>query len=233
MEVVKLKTLNISIRYLFNSGFTVQTKNNFLVFDYYKGTVNFGSGNPYVFSSHGHPDHYNKEVFKWQNSERAIKYIFSSDIEYKSGNEEVTFISPDEELNVDDIKIKAYGSTDLGVSFLIYVDGITIFHAGDLNWWYWPDDTAEEIEIMEKMFKREVAKLKGQHIDIAFFPVDPRLEHNYSLGGEYFIKEISPRFIIPMHFGDKYEATKSFIEKMKNSGTVVLEISQTGQEINL
>lgn len=228
-----MESLNVSIRYLYNSGFTVQTKNNFLVFDYYKGTVNFGSGHTYVFSSHGHPDHYNKEVFKWQNSERDIKYIFSSDIKLKSENEEVIFISPDEELNVDNIKIKAYGSTDLGVSFLIHVDGISIFHAGDLNWWYWPDDTAEEIETMEKIFKNEIVKLKGQHIDVAFFPVDPRLEHNYYLGGEYLIKEVLPRFFIPMHFGEKYETTKSFIEKMKNSGTNVVEINQIGQEINL
>ncbi len=228
-----MENLNVSIDYLYNSGFTVQTKNNFLVFDYYKGTVNLGSGNTYVFSSHGHPDHFNKEIFKWNDDERAIKYLLSSDIKYKDGGKEIIFLSPDQEINVDHINIKTLGSTDLGVSFLIHADGLSIFHAGDLNWWYWPDDTAEEIEVMERMFKEEISKLKGQHIDIAFFPVDPRLEHNYALGGEYFIKEISPIFFIPMHFGEKYEVTKSFMEKVKDCKSKVIEISNMGQTIKL
>ncbi|MPN53382.1 hypothetical protein SDC9_201046 [bioreactor metagenome] len=129
------------------------------------------------------------------------------------------------------MKIKTLGSTDLGVSFLVSADGISIFHAGDLNWWYWWDDTPEEIRTMEQAFKKEIHKLRDIKIDVAFFPVDPRLKHNYSLGGEYFIKEIKPEIFIPMHFGEDYRAIKAFADKVKEYPAKLIEITAKGQEI--
>jgi L-ascorbate metabolism protein UlaG (beta-lactamase superfamily) len=110
---------------------------------------------------------------------------------------------------------------------------MTLFHAGDLNWWYWWDDTPEEIQVMEEAFKKEIHKLNGKKIDIAFLPVDPRLRHNYCLGGEYFIMKIEPEFFVPMHFGEDYEIIKSFIKKVKDYSTKVIEITAIGQEIYL
>ena len=44
-----------------------------------------------------------------------------------------------------DIKVKAYGSTDAGVSFLVTTSGgRKIFHAGDLNDWHWQDDSSRK-----------------------------------------------------------------------------------------
>lgn len=224
---------NIKIQYLYNSGFSVETENHHLIFDCYKGSPKLSRKDTYVFVSHSHPDHYNPTILKWKNSKESIKYIFSRDVQVKEPDESIYFMSPDEEIRIDDINIKALGSTDLGVSFLVDADNLTLFHAGDLNWWYWWDDTPEEIRVMEEAFKREIHKLNGKKIDIAFFPVDPRLRHNYCLGGEYFIKEIKPEFFVPMHFGEDYGTIKSFMEKVKNYSTEVVEISAKGQEIHL
>lgn len=224
---------NIKIQYLYNSGFSVETENHHLIFDCYKGSPKPSRKDTYVFVSHSHPDHYNPTILKWKNSKESIKYIFSRDVQVKEPDESIYFMSPDEEIRIDDINIKALGSTDLGVSFLVDADNLTLFHAGDLNWWYWWDDTPEEIRVMEEAFKREIHKLNGKKIDIAFFPVDPRLRHNYCLGGEYFIKEIKPEFFVPMHFGEDYGTIKSFMEKVKNYSTEVVEISAKGQEIHL
>ncbi|SHJ16583.1 MBL fold metallo-hydrolase [Lutispora thermophila] len=224
---------NVKIQYLFNSGFSVETEKHQLIFDYYKGSPRLTQKDTIVFASHGHPDHYNPDILKWKSNKENIKYIFSHDIQLNRPDESITFMSPDEETRIDDTHIKALGSTDLGVSFLIAIDGLTIFHAGDLNWWYWWDDTPEEIRVMEEAFKKEIHKLRDTNINIAFFPVDPRLRHNYSLGGEYFIKEIRPEYFIPMHFGEDYAAIKSFMEKVKDYSTKVVEISAKDQEINL
>ncbi|MEI3154718.1 MAG: hypothetical protein V8S95_06185 [Odoribacter sp.] len=49
------------------------------------------------------------------------------------------------------MRIKAFGSTDIGISFLIDIDNIRIFHAGDLNNWHWEEEsTPEEIAGTEK-----------------------------------------------------------------------------------
>ena len=220
----------MKIEYIYNSGFTLETENHFLIFDYYRGDINLSDKKTTVFVSHGHEDHYNKDIF---NFKANINYVLSDDIKLDKDFENINFVKHDSKLTIDDLDIKVFGSTDLGVSFLISVDGFDIFHAGDLNWWYWENDEPEEKESMERDFKAEISKLKGSNIDLAFFPVDPRLGDAFSKGGEFFIKELSPKHFIPMHFGDKYDTTTRFIHKMKDFDTNIVEISRVNQIIKL
>ena len=220
----------MKIEYIFNSGFTLETKNHFLVFDYYKGELNLSDKKTTVFVSHGHEDHYNTDIFDFKGK---INYVLSDDIKLDNNLDNITFVKADSSVKIDDLDIKVFGSTDLGVSFLISVDGFDIFHAGDLNWWYWENDEPEEKEEMERDFKKEISKLKGSNIDLAFFPVDPRLDDAFSKGGEYFINELSPRNFIPMHFGDNFHATSDFIHKMKASNTNIVEIKDINQVISI
>ena len=219
--------LGIKIEYIFNSGFTVETKNHFLIFDYYKGDISFSDKKTTVFVSHGHGDHYNPEIF---NFEGNIDYVISDDLKVE---QKVNYVKPGSELKLNDINIKVFGSTDLGVSFLISVDDLNIFHAGDLNWWYWENDSDKEKSDMEKQFKNEIDKIKGHDIDLAFFPVDPRLGEAFSKGGEYFIDAISPKYFVPMHFGDNYDATTNFTHKMKGSSCTISEIKNKNQVISI
>ena len=223
--------LNITVEHIFHSGFTVETKNFYLVFDYYKGDISLKDKKTIVFATHSHIDHFNPAIFKWRNTNKNINYALSSDIDIE--DEKIHSMRPYEELELDDIKIKTFGSTDMGVSFLVNVDNINIFHAGDLNWWYWEDDTEEEKLSMERSFKEEISKIKDFHIDLAFFPVDPRLETAFDLGGEYFIKEVNPNYFIPMHFGDKFSTTTDFIHKIKGNMCTIIELNRKNQIISL
>ena len=216
----------MKIEYIFNSGFTLETENNFLIFDYYKGELNLSDKKTTVFVTHGHADHYNKSIFDLKGD---INYVLSDDIKLDNNLDNVTFVKPDSSLKVGDLDIKVFGSTDLGVSFLISVDGFDVFHAGDLNWWYWENDEDEERDSMEGDFKGEIAKLKGSNIDLAFFPVDPRLGDAFSKGGEFFINELSPKRFVPMHFGDNFNTTTAFIHRMKGSNTKIYEIKNVNQ----
>ena len=220
----------IKIQYLYHSGFRVETANHIFIFDYFQGNVRMGDKDTYVFSSHGHPDHFNLQIFEWQDQKQDINYILSDDISIQQKKENIFILSPYDEIQIDDVRIKAYGSTDLGVSFLIQCLGITLFHAGDFNWWYWWKDTPEEITKAELLFKEEVARIKGESIDIAFFPVDPRLEHKYCVGADYFIQEVAPKILIPMHVGEHVETSQQYAEKMKDSPTKVIAITASNQE---
>lgn len=235
------------INYLYHSSFIVETNSNILIFDYFNDKSNskdrsLNNGvicdevfktdkDIYVFASHGHHDHFSPLIFEWKKINPNINYILSSDIEIKDTYPEHKIISEDESIKIKDITVKAYGSTDLGVSFLINVDGMNIFHAGDLNWWHWYDESEEFNTNMAKDFKVQIEKLKGSNIDIAFFPVDNRLKESYYLGGEYFIENLSPKLFIPMHFADNPEVTKDFFEKYKDSKTKIAVINERGQEI--
>jgi L-ascorbate metabolism protein UlaG (beta-lactamase superfamily) len=140
-------------------------------------------------------------------------------------------MSPYEEWQQAGVQVKSFGSTDEGLSFLVQADGLSIFHAGDLNWWHWKGETKAERDWAESIFKAEIAKIGSPAIDVAFFPVDPRLEEFYSIGAEYFAAKLQPKLLVPMHFGDTYATTKAFAEKVKNSSLVTVEITHKGQEI--
>jgi len=224
---------NIRIQYLYHSGFRVETDTHVLIFDYFKGNVRLGDKKLLVFCSHGHADHFNPQIFEWQDKSADIQYILSQDIEIAQKKPNIYQISPYDEIIVGDVSIKAFGSTDVGVSFLVQCAGICFFHAGDLNWWHWWQDIPEEIANAEGLFKDEMNKIKGERIDIAFFPVDPRLERYASLGADYFIEEIAPKYLIPMHFGDAIDTAKRYAESKKGSTTKVMAITQSRKEIQI
>jgi L-ascorbate metabolism protein UlaG (beta-lactamase superfamily) len=224
----------------------VESDNYILIFDYYNDSTesdckNASSGvigeedlytskKVIVFATHSHGDHFSKVIFKWREKRPDIKYILSSDIKDSINCSEVRFISAYEELVVDDLKIKAYNSTDLGISILVAVDGVNLFHAGDLNWWHWYDESDEDNAKMEIIFKKEIEKIKKEKIDIAFFPVDPRLRESYVLGPEYFIREIMPKALVPMHFREDYSITKEFRNNSSELHTRIYEVNKRGEE---
>lgn len=243
-----MSDIKAKIHYIYHSGFTVETENAFLIFDYYKHPDSNESlaskdvltpenlkskKRVFIFSSHSHGDHFNPKILKWQQYNNNTEYILSSDIEIKDMKPNYTVISEGEEKSIKDIYVKAYGSTDIGISFLVKMDGLTIFHAGDLNWWHWKEDSLEERTLAEKAFKENISIIKAQqsNIDIAFFPVDSRLEEFYYIGGEYFIKELHPKLLIPIHFGDDFSATRNFAEKFNIPQTTCIEITHGFQEI--
>ena len=78
-------------------------------------------------------------------------------------------------------------------------------------------------------------KLMGKKIDIAFFPVDPRLEQAYYYGGKYFIEKIKPKYFIPMHFQDSYTITTKFKKLIESEGldTKVFNLNKRGEIIEL
>lgn len=222
------------IYYIYHSGFAVELEKNILIFDFYKFNENkkveknffidnFLKKNNkkiYIFSSHSHYDHFNKEIFKWLEINEDIKYILSDDIKtYKHKN--FYFTREGKDFKLDDLEILTFGSTDLGSSFYVNVENKNIFHSGDLHFWHWEDDTLEEQKTMYEKYISIVRQIKGlASIDYAFVPVDPRLGVNTFEGVEIFYKELKPKVIIPMHFSEDYSKMNELIKKFESFNDV-------------
>ena len=220
---MKIKKNQCEVKYLYNSGFTIETKNTFIIIDYYTSQnpidlEKYTDKNIYVLVSHNHGDHYTKKIYNW-NDKYNIRYILHDDINAPK-DISPTYVVKNRKYNIDDkVKIETFGSTDRGVSFLISVDDMSLFHSGDLNWWKWNSDSEDSQYSEEVAYKKEIEKLIGKKVNIAFVPVDPRLENNFDLGVKYFANKINAQVIIPMHFRDTLSPLKTLDEDWLNIDT--------------
>ena len=229
----KFLSLQLKITHYYHSGFSVECGDTLLVFDYWNGehqelqpdrgitpeTLKKFS-KVFVMISHEHADHFDPEVYEWREI-TDVTYIVSYDMPVGTRGKRM---SPGEKFVLTpEITLYAYGSTDLGVSFLADINGFRIFHAGDLNFWHWRDESnASEIEEAETEFIREVEPLKMAGIDIAMFPVDPRQGTMYEAGANYFILTVKPRLMIPMHYFHRTDIAQEFARQNRSRATEIL-----------
>ena len=244
MEAAVLEK-QLKIVYYYNSGFSVQVGSTLFIFDYWEGENRSLSASVrirpellkayeriYVFISHAHPDHLDPVVYTWAKEGLPITYIVSSDMPIGTIGKRLAPLQ--EKQLTQDIWVKAYQSTDLGVAFLVEAYGLRIFHAGDLNLWHWrQESTLREIEAAEKDFYDALEPLKGEHIDVAMFPVDPRQGLMYDAGANHFILTEKPRVFIPMHWQDRPEVAIDFARRAKTAQTEVLAMVKPGTVANL
>ena len=163
-----------------------------------------------VFASHRHPDHYNPVIWRFADAIPSLQYLLSGDIRRTrsakeacaAGDKNVRYIRPGEALDLDGLRVTALDSTDIGIAFLVKDGPLTIFHAGDLNWWHWEGEPEAENRKMARDFCAQIDRLRGERIDLAFFPVDPRLGGDCVRGIDYFMRTVGAAAVFPMHFGD-------------------------------
>jgi L-ascorbate metabolism protein UlaG (beta-lactamase superfamily) len=232
----------MKLTYIYHSGFAIEGQQSALILDYYKDSedqyihhlLTTFPGKPYVLSSHRHPDHFSKEILKWKTLRPDIQYILSNDILQKrlASPHEAAYLRKGDCWQNEHLYIKAFGSTDIGISFLIKTEGKTIFHAGDLNNWHWDEEsTPEETQAAEQHFLTELRQTAGEvnHLDLAMFPVDHRLGKNYMRGAEQFLNAIPTRLFAPMHFGESYTEANAFRPYAENAGSAFAAWTHTGQ----
>lgn len=226
------------IRYLGNSGFLLRSGTDLMIFDCFNPERQDGiecdiasAARTTVFVSHAHRDHYSPAVRLWRRLGN-VELVFSNDIPSAPG---VLSIAPGERLSVNGLDVRTFMSTDEGVSFLIDSPYGMIFHAGDLNNWHWQqENTPEEAREAEEAFLAVVKQIKesGAKIDLAFFPVDPRMGREYYLGALQFIEALHPKMLMPMHFGARFAPPAEFF-LLAQSGTRVLLPGTAGDEQDL
>ncbi|CRZ34157.1 L-ascorbate metabolism protein UlaG (beta-lactamase superfamily) [Herbinix hemicellulosilytica] len=239
--------MNINITYIGHSGFLAELNTCYFLFDYYKGTIpNLDPDKMLiVFVSHGHPDHFNPEIFGLYEKHPRIMYLISSDIKIDDRNmdkygitdlyNKITIVNADSKYEISDGKcsmtVSTLKSTDEGVAFLIeYMDKI-IYHAGDLNLWVWKEEDKQYNNNMKARFEKELLKIKGLNIDVAFAPLDPRQEEWYGLGLDALLDNVNIKYVFPMHFWSKPEVVTMYKKERESKPTtaVIMDVKKQGQ----
>ena len=110
----------MKITYLSHSGYMVEEYDTVLIFDYYRGRLpQLPEGSKvYVFASHAHPDHFNREIFAWEKTYPDIRYILSDDIEDKGPEGKTVSIGQREDVRLDGLRVRTFRSTDEGVVWI-------------------------------------------------------------------------------------------------------------------
>lgn len=234
----------MKLTYIYHSGYAIEAEGFTIIIDYYKDSDDEvvknkllkKKGKLYVLSTHSHHDHFNKEILSWKKEHPDIIYIFSKDIltDKRAKDSDAVYLDKSEFYQDETLFIQAYGSTDLGVSFLIKAENKIIFHAGDLNNWHWNEEsTAEEIKEAEDFYQRELDLLVTdvKHLDLAMFPIDPRLGKDYMKGAEQFVDAIKTDILAPMHFDEAYDKAAAFTAFALSKGSKCIRWEQTGESI--
>lgn len=230
---------DISVEYLGGSGFFVAIGGTGMLFD-----ASEHGGDPrrmpekaalsamdrlYVFVSHRHEDHFSPAVYDLCGEDAT--YVLGEGVPEPYRGER---LAVGEEKSFGPVTVRAFGSTDEGVSFLVTYAGVTLFHAGDLNLWHWREESSvAEIEAAEAAFYACIEPIPKGTIDVAFFPVDPRQGSMYDAGAGYFVMTVKPKVFIPMHFQGRADVALRFAVTGETPHTQVVAVQEAGDHVDL
>lgn len=196
----------MKIYYLQHSGFVIDLGDKAYVFDYYKdpkkivNQLQEEGRKLYFFVSHVHFDHYAKEILDFP----GVAYVYHEDVPLRKDIGETSAqlypMAVGDTIDMDGLRITMHGSTDAGGSFEIHGAGHSWFYAGDLNWWHWLGDTEENKQEAKDLQEEHFKTLAGMAVDVAFFPVDARLEGAREWGVIEFLRLVKADVLIPMHY---------------------------------
>ncbi|MDE5907816.1 MAG: MBL fold metallo-hydrolase [Lachnospiraceae bacterium] len=209
------------VTYLHHSGFAVELDQYVLVFDdclpdIYTPPL---EKRLVVFVSHKHQDHFQLKTLQWaERISKNTRYFVGNDIKLNEKYLAKKGIDSDilqrmvrmkgnmvYEHAEENFKVETLRSTDQGVAFLVSIEGFSIYHAGDLNHWYWEEEPEDWNKQMERAYRKEIDGIAGKEFDIAFVVLDPRLGAGSFLGMDYFLQKVSAKNVFPMHMWDDYE----------------------------
>jgi len=197
------------VYYLGHAGWAVETKNNVLIFDYFKmgqpadepsfanggvNTAELDGKKVTVFVSHKHNDHFDKSILGWNGKIGNLTYVFGERPDSVFACE---LIGPRESRVINGIGVSTIKSSDAGVAFFVAVDGVTIYHAGD---------HANASDDLSGPFAPEIDYIAGKvpDVDLAFVPVIgcgfPALGC-VRKGIYYSVDKLNPKVLFPMHSG--------------------------------
>jgi len=231
----------MTITYIHHSAFLVETESACLLFDWFEGELPSvpEEKHLYVLASHVHGDHFSESVFQLARVHPRITFLLSWDIPARLVPEDAKsvthFLRPCETWQDRCLTVETFRSTDEGVAFWCGVDGKQLYHAGDLNHWYWEGEDEQWNRDMGDAYRKEMALLSGRTADAAFLPTDPRLGDWFYLGVEDFMDKADAKKIFPMHFWGDFSVCEKLIAHPR-SGSYrdrVVMISEKGQTFPL
>ena len=227
------------VTYLYHSGFLLEWTNSYWIFDYYKGEIpalNIKK-DIFVFCSHSHHDHFNPKIFSILKAYPKVTYLFAEEMKEvcsKIDTPEIYFLENNIDVTIKGLKIHTLKSTDMGCAFVIDYEGYTVYHAGDLHWWYWDGEDPDWNAQMTADYKKEIEYLKGKTLDFAFTPLDPRQGNEYALGMNYLLNIAQVKNVFPMHCWDDISIIDKYLQEYElPEGTKLFHLKEVYYENNI
>ena len=212
----------MKVNYIRHSGFLLEWDNCYWLFDYYRDRIPEldPKKSLFVFVSHDHEDHFNEEIFNMFGGRDKTLFLLSEDCDLWGLEPDVDIVTlkPNEHYVYNDffgkdIDVTTLESTDQGVAFLIKYMGRTVYFSGDLHWWDWPGEMSPgEREDMKRRYFREVEKLRGVKIDLAFAVLDPRQHEIAWQGMDKLMRTADVDLVIPIHMWRRFKLIERFKE---------------------
>lgn len=224
----------LTLTYIHHDCFLLRSDSCSIVFDFFRdapGRSPGADGLPgflslvdpekplYVLVSHHHKDHFSRDIFRWQqrlpltkyiisrDTEKSIRYLLRPDSIYAGARPapgSVVTLRPGEKYTDELITVNAFGSTDIGNSYVVEIGGRRIFHGGDLNAWVWKDEsTPAEIAAAIRDYSAildDISATIGTRLDIAMLDVDSRIGRDYWEGASILLRRFDVGLFLPMHF---------------------------------
>lgn len=211
----------MKVTLLNHSEVLIELDHHILLFDEYQAPLTINKDKPlYIFASHSHGDHFSRKIFSIDHPDKH--YILSDDI--RANNQDYTFVKPHQTITIDDLEISTLFSTDLGVAFIVKVEGQTIYFAGDLHDWDWPGEPEEDNTWQTTHYLEEISLIK-EPVDLACVVVDDRLEENTFKGFDEFLEHVNAKVLLPIHYFGHYRISKELsqhLESVKTKTDVLL-----------
>ncbi len=233
------------VTFFYQSAFTVLMKKTLLIFSYRQTGLSqlaenqrlsekdfLGFNNILVFVPNASAEHHDPAIYEWKPS-FPITYILPQDAAKTAPHAaNIRVCREGDHFSVGHCDITVFGSTDAGLSYLASAEGVTVYHAGDLNLWHWREEnTLKEISRVEALFYEKVSRLPRDRIDVALFPLDPHQGGLYDAGANHFIMAVRPRTFFPMHFGARAEIANEYARRGISRRTVVHALTQVRESV--
>jgi L-ascorbate metabolism protein UlaG (beta-lactamase superfamily) len=210
-----------AVWFLFHAGWAVKTSSALMIFDYLveasdseRSSLSDGIVNPkeikdqnvYVFISHSHGDHFDRNILKWKEAIPNITYIFGwqgkeSKSHFAFGEERTSKV-------IGPLKItNIFHNFDVipESAFLIEVDGLTIYHSGDHG---------NSPGALNPLYKDNIDYISKQSddFDLVFLSVfgSPTFD-----GELYAIDMFKPCVMLPMHYYGREADAEGFVRLAK------------------
>ena len=224
------------VTFLDHSGFLVELPSATLLFDYWKGELPpLRKDVPLlIFSSHRHSDHFSPAIFSLPATAFLLGDMTAPWVLQNGADEETLsrciFAKENAQYApASDVLVETLPSTDEGLAFLVTVDGICLFHAGDLNWWHWEGEPDPWNPDMARDFQAYTEPLRRRRIDLAMLVLDPRLEADGFRGPKYILELADVGKFLPMHQWGNFAFTERFLACYPQFDPYTVPVTNAGQ----
>ena len=187
-----------------------------------------------VFASHSHDDHFDPEIVAATSGAAARQFVVSDDVADLYGDAlppgRIT-MEPEDRVDLDGLTVTALESNDLGLAYLIEMDGLTVYFGGDMALWDWPGQSPAARRAVGMSWRRLLKTLAARPLDVAFSNMDPRLPS--LAGAPDFVEKLAPAVFVPMHVNGKTHYIDRFANRLRRPGTTVFAYAGPGDVLEL